>query len=63
MIREKPLKCGCGKKPKLRNREIGYKTEYFLYECKCGIHTFATRKEEFARCLWNNQVERVLKII
>ena len=53
MLHEKPLKCICGRKPKLVKGEYNY----VKYMCaSCGLNTFHTREEEFCRELWNAQI-------
>lgn len=61
MLFDYPIKCLCEFPPELKRREIppGCAEPYYFYECdKCNINTFATRKEEFCRELWNAAITR-----
>jgi len=51
MLLNKPLKCVCGKKPKLSRNN-----PYYKYSCSCGLQTFFSKTEETARELWNSGV-------
>lgn len=59
MLYDHPLKRICGDSPELKRREIppSCSEPYFYYECEqCCIITFATRKEEYCRELWNSTI-------
>jgi len=58
MLYDKPLKCTCGKMPKLTKNENGY----IKYYCKCGLQTFFVKDESCARESWCATINNISKL-